>query len=548
MSLLEIDALGIDIRVNGLTTRLLHDVSLQINNSETVALVGESGSGKSLTARAVLGLLPSHSTTHGSIMLGGTEILGASKTDLRQVRRNTAAMVFQDPRSSINPVRTLGAHLIEPMMQVPGANRAQLEKRAVQLLGSMGLTNPEARMKQYPHELSGGMLQRVMIAGALMNDPQLLICDESTTALDVTTQAAVMDLLSTAVRERQMGMLFITHDLALAASIADRTYVLRRGEVQEAGDTRQVFTQPVAEYTKKLIASTPSMRSGPAAGVHSLPESEGSQPVLQVENAFKTYHPHGQPAVKAVQDVSISIPAGGGLAIVGESGSGKSTLGRIVAGLEDLDSGTMSVAGNQSEKGSAKERRLARASRVQMVFQDPYQSLDSRITPAKALERVLKLHYKLDARAMRARIKELLESVGLEEKHANLLPRKLSGGQRQRVAIAKAMALNPRLLVLDEATSALDVSVQAQVLELVNTLRREHGVAVLFISHDLGIVGEICDELVVVQSGCIVESGPTGQVLNHPAHDYTKSLLASVPRPRWESENPTREPAENTSY
>ncbi|RKS18065.1 peptide/nickel transport system ATP-binding protein/oligopeptide transport system ATP-binding protein [Arthrobacter sp. AG1021] len=545
MNLLEIDDLGIEIRQNGLTTRLLDAVSLHIAAGETVALVGESGSGKSLTARAVLGLLPRHAKTSGSINLVGTQVLGAPTAKLRDLRRTRAAMVFQDPRSSINPVRTLGAHLIEPMMQVPGANRAALEAQAVKLLGAMGLTNPEARMKQYPHELSGGMLQRVMIAGALMNDPELLICDESTTALDVTTQAAVMELLATAVAERGMGMLFITHDLALAASIADRTYVLRNGQLQETGDTRQVFTAPTSEYTKQLVASTPSMRGVPSAGALSLDTPQEHELVLKVENVFKTYHPHGQPAVKALQDVSISIPAGGGLAIVGESGSGKSTLGRIVAGLEEQDTGDMVVSGGPINQGSAKERRLKRASRVQMVFQDPYQSLDSRLTPAKALERVLKLHYKLDAKAMKQRITELLESVGLQEKHANLFPRKLSGGQRQRVAIAKAMALNPRLLVLDEATSALDVSVQAQVLELVNKLRRENGVAVLFISHDLGIVGEICDELVVVQSGTIVESGPTGQVLNSPQHDYTKKLLASVPRPRWEAQ---REPAANNSH
>jgi len=545
MNLLEIDDLGIEIRQNGLTTRLLDAVSLHIAAGETVALVGESGSGKSLTARAVLGLLPRHAKTSGSINLVGTQVLGAPTAKLRDLRRTRAAMVFQDPRSSINPVRTLGAHLIEPMMQVPGANRAALEAQAVKLLGAMGLTNPEARMKQYPHELSGGMLQRVMIAGALMNDPELLICDESTTALDVTTQAAVMELLATAVAERGMGMLFITHDLALAASIADRTYVLRNGQLQETGDTRQVFTAPTSEYTKQLVASTPSMRGVPSAGALSLDTPQEHELVLKVENVFKTYHPHGQPAVKALQDVSISIPAGGGLAIVGESGSGKSTLGRIVAGLEEQDTGDMVVSGGPINQGSAKERRLKRASRVQMVFQDPYQSLDSRLTPAKALERVLKLHYKLDAKAMKQRITELLESVGLQEKHANLFPRKLSGGQRQRVAIAKAMALNPRLLVLDEATSALDVSVQAQVLELVNKLRRENGVAVLFISHDLGIVGEICDELVVVQSGTIVESGPTGQVLNSPQHYYTKKLLASVPRPRWEAQ---REPAANNSH
>lgn len=545
MNLLEINELGIEIRQNGLSTRLLDAVSLHIAAGETVALVGESGSGKSLTARAVLGLLPRHAKTSGSITLVGTQVLGAPASKLRDLRRTRAAMVFQDPRSSINPVRTLGAHLIEPMMQVPGANRAALEAQAVKLLGAMGLTNPEARMKQYPHELSGGMLQRVMIAGALMNDPQLLICDESTTALDVTTQAAVMELLATAVAERGMGMLFITHDLALAASIADRTYVLRNGQLQETGDTRQVFTAPVSEYTKALVASTPSMRGAPSAGALTLDAAAENELVLTVDNVFKTYHPHGQPAVKALADVSICIPAGGGLAIVGESGSGKSTLGRIVAGLEEQDTGDMVVSGGPLNQGSAKGRRLKRASRVQMVFQDPYQSLDSRLTPAKALERVLKLHYKLDAKAMKQRISELLESVGLEEKHANLFPRKLSGGQRQRVAIAKAMALNPRLLVLDEATSALDVSVQAQVLELVNKLRRENGVAVLFISHDLGIVGEICDELVVLQSGTIVESGPTGQVLNNPQHDYTKKLLASVPRPRWETQ---REPADNNSH
>ncbi|GAA1884509.1 ABC transporter ATP-binding protein [Paeniglutamicibacter psychrophenolicus] len=534
MKLLDVVELGIEIKAHGTPAlQLLDKVSLHIDRGETVALVGESGSGKSLTARAVLGLLPSSATVSGQIDLEGVQVLKASGPELRALRRTRAAMVFQDPRSSINPVRTLGAHLVEPMMQEPGANKAALQKRAIGLLASMGLTNPEARMHQYPHELSGGMLQRVMIAGALMNDPELLICDESTTALDVTTQAAVIELLSNAVKERSMGMLFITHDLALAASIADRTYVLRNGVVQEHGDTRQVFEAPVSDYTKALVAATPSMAGVPKTGAHRSNPTQA--PVLGVENISKTYHLSGQPPVQALKNVSLVIPAGGGLAIVGESGSGKSTLGRIVAGLESPDTGSMTVAGGEITGANAKERRLKKASRVQMVFQDPYQSLDSRLTPAKALETVLKLHYKLDAKAMKARVVELLESVGLEEKHAHLYPRKLSGGQRQRVAIAKAMALEPRLLVLDEATSALDVSVQAQVLELVNKLRREQGVSVLFISHDLAIVGEICDELLVVQNGAIVESGPTAQVLNHPQHPYTQTLLASVPRPRWET-------------
>jgi ABC-type glutathione transport system ATPase component len=537
MNLLNVSDLSIEIAQPRGSTLLLDRVSLHIARGETVALVGESGSGKSLTARAVLGLLPSSADVTGEIDLEGVQVLKASAAELRAMRRTRAAMVFQDPRSSINPVRTLGAHLIEPMMQVQGTDKAVLEARAVALLGSMGLTSPEARMKQYPHEFSGGMLQRVMIAGALMNDPKLLICDESTTALDVTTQAAVIQLLSEAVSERSMGMLFITHDLALAASIADRAYVLRNGVVQEHGETRQVFERPVSDYARKLVAATPSMQNALQTSVHRTGSRDA--PVLSVDNVSKTYHIHGQPQVEALKSVSLAIPAGGGLAVVGESGSGKSTLGRIIAGLEHADTGEMTTAGGQVKGGSAKERRLKTASRVQMVFQDPYQSLDSRLTPAKALETVLKLHYKLDVKTMKARIKELLESVGLEEKHASLYPRQLSGGQRQRVAIAKAMALNPRLLVLDEATSALDVSVQAQVLELVNKLRNESGVSVLFISHDLAIVGEICDELVVVQAGSIVESGPTKQVLNNPQHPYTRALLASVPRPRWTGDRST---------
>ncbi|MFJ2353495.1 dipeptide ABC transporter ATP-binding protein [Glutamicibacter sp. NPDC087673] len=534
MKLLDINELSIHIKSHGTPTlQLLEKVSLHIDRGETIALVGESGSGKSLTARAVLGLLPSSATVGGKVNLEGVTVLEASGSELRALRRTRAAMVFQDPRSSINPVRTLGAHLIEPMLQEPGADKAALEKRAIELLASMGLTNPEARMKQYPHELSGGMLQRVMIAGALMNDPELLICDESTTALDVTTQAAVIELLATAVRKRSMGMLFITHDLALAASIADRTYVLQNGVVQEHGVTRQVFEAPVSEYTKALVAATPSMAGASKTETHQ--DDSTRHPVLRVEEVCKTYQLSGQPPVQALRNVSLMIPAGGGLAIVGESGSGKSTLGRIVAGLESADTGVMTMADGEAAGSNAKERRLRKASRVQMVFQDPYQSLDSRLTPAKALETVLKLHYKLDAKSIKARVVELLESVGLEEKYAHLYPRKLSGGQRQRVAIAKAMALEPRLLVLDEATSALDVSVQAQVLELVNKLRRQQGISVLFISHDLAIVGEICDELLVVQNGAIVESGPTARVLNHPQHPYTRTLLASVPRPRWET-------------
>lgn len=332
-----------------------------------------------------------------------------------------------------------------------------------------------------------------------------------------------------------MGTLFITHDLALAASIADRVYVLKQGEVQETGEIRQVFEMPRSDYTKHLLAATPNPQSV-FEKRSATPRVEHPDSVVRLEHVSKTYHLAGQGPVEALKSVSLSIPMGGGLAVVGESGSGKSTLGRIVAGLEEPDTGEMLIIGADAPAKNAKQRRLQMASQVQMVFQDPYQSLDSRVTPAMALARVLKLHYRLSKPELQARIRALLDSVGLEQEFANLHPRKLSGGQRQRVAIAKAMAVNPRLLILDEATSALDVSVQAQVLTLINQLRVEQGVSVLFISHDLTIVGEICDDIAVVRNGEIVERGPVEQVLTDPQHPYSQSLLAAVPRPRWEAE------------
>ena len=536
MSLLTIEKLTVDIGDGRTGIRLLDGVSLRVEPGETVALVGESGSGKSLTARAVLGLLPTRARASGSIVLDGTHVLGASGKTLRQLRRGTAAMVFQDPRSSINPMRSLGAHLVEASMEDPGAVRGEVEATALELMGSMGLASPRERLAQYPHELSGGMLQRIMIAGAMMAGPRLLICDESTTALDVTTQAQVVRLLSEALRERGMGMLFITHDLGLAASLADRVYVLRHGRIEETGSTRDVFENASAAYTRELIAATPGLNlEKPEVPAPERGPAGPDAALVELRGVRRTYQTRTHGTVVALDGVDLAVHDGESVGIVGESGSGKSTLGRIVAGLESPDAGELRYA-RGTAPGNRRDARLARARFVQMVFQDPYQSLDPRTTAGAAVARVLKLHGRRPSReAERDRVLELLLDVGLEDKHAELHPRQLSGGQRQRLAIAKALAVDPRLLVLDEATSALDVSVQAQVLELIDTLRRDRGLAVLFISHDLAVVGRVCDRLLVVRSGRVVEAGPTARVLADPEHEYTKTLLASVPRPRWEA-------------
>lgn len=555
MTLLDIDRLTLDLPDG---TRLLDGISLSVAAGETVGLVGESGSGKSLTARSVLGLFPDRAVTGGSVRLDGHEVLGASTRALLELRRRSAAMVFQDPRAGINPMRTIGDHLTEALRLGDGRPAAEARVRAVDLLGAVRMPRPDEHLRQHPHELSGGMLQRVMIAGALMGSPRLLVCDEPTTALDVTTQAEIIAVLAEQRDRRGMGMLFITHDLNLAASLCDRIVVMSGGRVEERGDARRVLRNPQAEYTKRLVAATPTIavrgsRSGEAASrdpdAATAPEAtrdpiaaagDGSaasaapERMLVVTELSKTYHPRGRTPVAAVASASIEIPRGGALGVVGESGSGKSTLARMIVGLEQADRGDIRIAGRERTAAPrTRAERLAHARSVQMVFQDPYLSLDPRITAGRAIEDALRLHARLSVSDARTRVLELLDQVGLGALHANARPRTLSGGQRQRVAIARAIAVEPDLLVMDEATSALDVSVQAQVLDLVARIRRERGLTVLFISHDLAVVRRVCDETVVMQRGEIVERGRTAELLDAPRHPYTRLLLDSVPRPDW---------------
>ena len=552
MTLLDISELTLDLP-NG--TRLLDGVSLSVATGETVGLVGESGSGMSLTARAVIGLLPGRATTSGSVLLDGHEVLEAPGSELLALRRADASMVFQDPRAGINPMRTIGDHLTETLRLCDGRSKADAEVRAIELLRAVRLPRPEDHLRQYPHELSGGMLQRLMIAGALTSSPRLLICDEPTTALDVTTQAEILTVLAEQRASRGMGMLFITHDLNLAASLCDRVYVMNRGRIEEHGDARRVFREPRAAYTKRLVAATPTItgaigetdapgatRDEPtprsAVDASGQPSTAGRRPgtdaMLEVRSLSKSYVRHGRPPVHAVADVSIDVARGGALAVVGESGSGKSTLARMLVGLETADTGEIVIGGRERMAvGRTRAERLSHARSVQMVFQDPYLSLDPRITAGRAIEDALRLHTALGSMEARRRVRTLLDDVGLEERHAEARPRTLSGGQRQRVAIARALAVEPEVLVMDEATSALDVSVQAHVLDVVAEIRRARGLTVLFISHDLAVVRRVCEQTVVMKGGAIVERGMTASILQHPQHPYTRLLIDSVPRPDW---------------
>ena len=510
---------------------LLDNISLHVDDGEAVALVGESGSGKSLTIRAALGLLPERATATGTVSVLGLDTLTAGKKRLMELRRRDASMIFQDPRAGINPVRTVGDFLGETL-RFQGISRTEATERSIKALEQVGLRRAKELLGQHPHQLSGGMLQRVMIAAAMLNSPKLLLCDEPTTALDVTTQAGIVELLREQQQARGMGMLFITHDLNLAASLCERVYVLQHGRVVEHGATQAVFLTPQQDYTRQLVSATPVIE------LEKVPEpnaAEGQRMLLEVSGLTKRYELARGEILTALDDAGFSLPEGGSLGVVGESGSGKSTLARIVVALESATEGELTLGGNARPRRrlAAGERKVL-AKDVQIVFQDPYLSLDPRIAVDKAVADVFRLHQGQGRNEALASSRELLGRVGIAVERCGALPRALSGGQRQRVALAKALAARPRLLVLDEATSALDVSVQAQVLELVEELRDQFGLTILFVTHDLAVVSRLCSNILVMHQGQIVEQGPTARILANPAEEYTRNLIGSRPRPLWE--------------
>lgn len=527
-TVLRIDHLRIE--TDGHTPRTLVDgVSLRVDRGESLGVVGESGSGKSLTVLAALGLLPVGTRiTGGRIVLDDRVLVDveadvwAGERELRALRGRTAAMVFQDPMSSLDPLRAVGAQVASAVrVHAPRLGRRAARERAIDLLTSVGVRDAADRAATRPHQWSGGMRQRAMIAMAIAHDPLLLIADEPTTALDVTVQAQVMDLLAE-VRERTgSALVLITHDLGLVAENSDRLTVMHHGRVVETGATRAVLAAPAEDYTRRLMAAMPAEQERATPAVRT-----GEADALVAANIVVDYRVSGRKTpVRAVDGVSVRIMAGETVAVVGESGCGKSSLAKAVLGIQPASAGTV-VVGGVPVRSELAGRSAAHRELAQIVFQDPYSALDPRLTVYELVAEPLRIRRAYN----RAAVGALLADVGLDESYAKRLPGQLSGGQRQRVGIARALALRPRLLVLDEPVSALDVSIQAQVLTLLDTLQREHGLGYLFISHDLGVVRSIADRVIVMQHGRVVEEAPTAQIFSDPQHPFTRQLLAAVPR------------------
>ena len=551
-------------RVGGEAVRAhaVKGVSFDIPENTTVALVGESGSGKSVTAMSVLNLLPDNAERTGKVIFQpqgrqGKDLLQCALPELQALRGREIACVFQDPMSSLNPVFTVGQQLCEPLTKHLGLSGRAAIVRAEELLGEVGIPEPRRRLGTYPHELSGGQQQRVMIAMALSCEPKLLIADEPTTALDVTIQRQILELLSKLKTSHRMSVLFISHDLGLVGEIADRVVVMRHGIIREQGAVAGIFEAPQDDYTKALLACRPSLVGNPArlmviddymaAQGGQLPGSAGGAPqaqtrtkddsapvVLEVRSLAKSFWLRqglfGKREFKAVQGVNFKLKKGHTLGVVGESGSGKTTMGLTLLRLHEPTGGEVIFDGQNLLTLSNRERQLMRR-RIQIVFQNPYASLNPRFTIGQTLLEPMVIHgIGSDTAERERRGRSLLEKVGLDGCAFGKYPHEFSGGQRQRVAIARCLTLNPEVLVLDEAVSALDVSVQAQVLNLLKDLQDEFGLSYVFISHDLAVVRFISDEVLVMKDGVVVEQASAAQILAAPQEDYTKRLLAAIPR------------------
>lgn len=553
MPILSVEHLTTQLRREGKWNTVVNGVSFDIDANETVAVVGESGSGKSITALSIMGLLPPRvSKVSGRVLLGGDDLLSFDEKRMQSVRGNQIGMIFQEPMTSLNPVLTVGRQIAETLIRHRGVNRGMARTQTIHLLDRVRIPAAARRFDEYPHELSGGMLQRVMIAMALACRPRLLIADEPTTALDVTIQAQILDLIKELQREENMGVLFITHDMGVVAEIADRTVVMFRSQALESGPTEDIFTGSTQNYTRALLAAVPQL--GSMAGIahptafpivdvatgETTPARESAdtvvpgEPVLEVKNLVMRFDIRSgllgkvMGRVHAVENVSFSLQPGETLALVGESGCGKSTTGRSVLRLVEATSGSIFVAG---EDVRTMPKRVLDAKRrtMQMIFQDPFSSLNPRMRIGDAIAEPLLSHRLATPAKAQGRVVELLERVGLGADMARRFPHEFSGGQRQRVAIARALALNPNLIIADEAVSALDVSVKAQVVNLMLELQERLKLGYLFISHDMAVVERVSHRVAVMYLGEIVEIGPRAEIFGNPQHPYTKRLLAAVP-------------------
>ena len=526
------------LSVRGLTVSLpsgmervhaVEDISFDLKRSQILCIIGESGSGKSVTANAIMGLLPRViRVSSGAIHLDGKSIIGLSPDELRSLRGRVVSMIFQDPLSALNPLMTVGAQIEEVMVAHGVGTPKTRRSRAIDLLTEVGLPDPELMYHQYPFRLSGGQRQRVMIAMALALEPTILIADEPTTALDVTTQAQILDLIRDIQRRKGMSVMFITHDFGVVAEIADSVVVMEKGRVVEQGSPEKVLKTPSHPYTRRLIAAVPHLRSEDRANL----PGTGSAPLLKVENLVKTYRSgsallRSLRVVPAVQGVSFQLAPGRTLGVVGESGSGKSSLGRLLIKLMDADGGRIVFEGTDIAALDEPRFRSLRP-KVQMIFQDPFASLNPRMTIGTILT-VGPIAHGMARSQARDEARALLTLVGLDVGAFDRYPHEFSGGQRQRVGIARALMFKPQLLIADEPVSALDVSIQAQVLELLDRIQRETGVAMVFITHDLRVASQICDEIAVMHKGRIVEQGPPSQIFFSPRADYTRELVAAIP-------------------
>ncbi|KAB8066032.1 ABC transporter ATP-binding protein [Janthinobacterium violaceinigrum] len=555
-NLLEVRDLRVTFRLDKKTTfEAVKGISFNVPRNSTVALVGESGSGKSVSSLAVMGLLPPDNTIidpGSSIHFGGRNLLDLSIAERRTMCGKDISMIFQEPMSSLNPVFTVGFQIAEVLRQHMGMNRKQARTRTLELLEEVGIPDPATKIDAYPSQMSGGQQQRVMIAMAIACEPKLLIADEPTTALDVTIQKQIMDLIAALQKKHQMSVLFITHDLGLVGEIADQVIVMRHGEVRETGEVRQVFEAPQDSYTKALLHCRPSLderpwrlpviadymegKAGPGVEVKQRTRgyTPGDEPVLVVNNLSKSFYTReglfGKREFQAVKDVSFTLPRGKTLGVVGESGSGKTTVGLTLLRLHQATGGTAMFHGKDLIAMPNKEY-LPYKRRIQIIFQNPYASLNPRFTVGQILLEPMRIHkIGADDKERIAKAYWLLDKVGLPEQAFHRYPHEFSGGQRQRIAIARCLTMQPEILVCDESVSALDVSVQAQVLNLLQDLQDEFGLSYIFISHDLSVVKYIADQVMVMHKGQVVELADSDELYRNPVHPYTRTLLSAIPK------------------
>ncbi|RWD60613.1 MAG: ABC transporter ATP-binding protein [Mesorhizobium sp.] len=526
-ALLSVRDLSVAFAQGGSQSVAVDHISFDIARGETLALVGESGSGKSVSALSVLKLLPYPPASHpsGKILFHGADLLGANEKTLRGVRGNKITMIFQEPMTSLNPLHTIEQQIVEVLKLHQGLGDRQARARVLELLTEVGIRDPQKRLDAYPHQLSGGQRQRVMIAMALANEPELLIADEPTTALDVTVQAQILELLADLKSRKGMSMLFITHDLGIVRKIADRVCVMTKGKIVETGPTKEIFANPQHAYTKHLLAAEPKGKP-PAANADAKAVMTGKDikvwfPIKR--GFFRRTVDH----VKAVDGIDVTVRAGQTLGVVGESGSGKTTLGLALARMIS-STGAINFDGRDINQLSFSAMRPLRRE-LQIVFQDPFGSLSPRMSVAEIIEEGLKIHApKLSPDERDDKVVEVLKEVGLDPETRHRYPHEFSGGQRQRVAIARAMVLNPRFVMLDEPTSALDMSVQAQVVDLLRNLQARHNLAYLFISHDLKVIRALANDVIVMRNGQVVEAGPSERIFGSPQTDYTRALISAA--------------------